>query len=473
MMSLTKKIAYNAFVQIAGKAVSVGLSLIVVGLLTRYLGQTGYGYYTTIFAFLQVFGILVDLGLQMTTAQLISDPNVSEAKIFGNIFGLRLATAIIFTALAPTVGLLFPYPNIVKAGLFLMSLTFLFSALSSIFVSVFQKYLAMGKVMAAEMAYKALLLTLTFLAVYYKLNFYAILTAAIIPSAVYFYLLFIFANKYFKIKIYFQLYEWKKIFIKSWPIALTIALNLVYFKADTIILAIFRTPAEVGIYGAPYRVLEVLINFSYLFLGLLLPQLAKNFLTKNFVQFKNLLQQGFDALIIITVPMIFGTYFTGVKIMEIVAGAEFSVSGEILKILILATGAIFIAALFGYAVVAIEKQKEMIKFYFINAVLSLMAYFIFIPIYGYWAGAWLTVISEGFILLTAYWVVYKNIKFRPKLNIFFKALTSSLVMAAVLHYLAVDNLLAIIALGAAVYLGMMGMIRGINHKLILELIKIK
>lgn len=90
---------------------------------------------------------------------------------------------------------------------------------------------------------------------------------------------------------------WTLIMKTTWPIALTIALNLIYFKGDILIMSLVRSQAEVGIYGAPYRVLEVLINIIYLFLGLLLPIFAAAASIHNYQKIKNTLQGSFDFLI--------------------------------------------------------------------------------------------------------------------------------------------------------------------------------
>ncbi|MEK7167505.1 MAG: oligosaccharide flippase family protein, partial [Patescibacteria group bacterium] len=65
----------------------------------------------------------------------------------------------------------------------------------------------------------------------------------------------------------------------TWPIALSVAITLIYFRADTLIMSFFRSPEEVGLYGAAYRVLETMIQFPYLIMGSILPLLAKHFIS--------------------------------------------------------------------------------------------------------------------------------------------------------------------------------------------------
>src|SRR3989338_6912040 len=93
-MTVARRIFFNTIYQSAGKILSTAIALVSVGLTTRYLGQTGYGEYTTVISFMGFFGILADLGLYLTATKKISDPGADKKKIRGGIFGLRLVTVI-------------------------------------------------------------------------------------------------------------------------------------------------------------------------------------------------------------------------------------------------------------------------------------------------------------------------------------------------------------------------------------------
>ena len=59
-MTLAQKIFQNTLIQTIGKAITIMIALIGFGLMTRYLGQKDFGYFSTIYAYLAIFGILVD-----------------------------------------------------------------------------------------------------------------------------------------------------------------------------------------------------------------------------------------------------------------------------------------------------------------------------------------------------------------------------------------------------------------------------
>lgn len=473
MASLTRQIARNMIYQVIGKTLSTILGLIALGMMTRYLGQEGFGGYTTIIAFLQFFGILVDFGLTLTTVQMISDPEADINKITSNIFTFRFFSALVFLGMAPIFVLFFPYSATLKIGVAVTTLSFLFIALNQVLIGIFQKNLRMGRIAIAEIAGRITLIGFITAAIYFHHGLLAVMGAVILGSAANFFMNFAFSLKYARIKFSFDFSLWKEIFRRSWPIGLSIAFNLIYLKADIIILSIVKSQAEVGLYGASYRVLDVLTTFPMMFVGLLLPVLTASWVEKNLERFKRIIQKSFDFLIIIAVPIIFGTLFLGERIVTDVAGSNFTLSGTILKILILAAGMIFIGTLFGHVIVAIQKQRAMIWGYATVALTSLVGYIIFIPHYSYWGAAWVTVYSESAIAFLTFLVVYRTTHFVPSGKIFLKSILASLAMSAAIYSLINLNLLILIALGAAIYFGALYLLRGYNKETVTEIFKLR
>ncbi len=86
---LSKRIAYNTIIAAGARIIGLALSLVILGFITRYLGQAGFGYYATILAFLYFFTILADLGLYSICLRDISRPRADEKKIASNAFTLR------------------------------------------------------------------------------------------------------------------------------------------------------------------------------------------------------------------------------------------------------------------------------------------------------------------------------------------------------------------------------------------------
>ncbi|MCX6746058.1 MAG: flippase [Candidatus Parcubacteria bacterium] len=472
-MSLTSKIAHNTAYQFGGKIIGTILGVLTVAIMTRYLGKIGFGEYSTITAYLQIFGILIDMGLSLIIIRLLADTEFENQKVINNVFTLRFFSSLVFLGLAPLIIIFLPYPLLIKIGVAIADLSFFFSSLNKILISLFQKELKMLNVTVAEIGGRLVLFVFVFIFALYDFGLLAIILAVVLGSLTNFLMNYSSAKKFVKISFAFDWPVWHKILKFTWPVAISIAFNLVYFKADTIILSLVRSQSEVGLYSAPYRILEILTNFIYLFMGLLFPVLTFAWQQKNLDRFRGMIQKTLDILLIITIPMIFGTLFVAKRLMLLIAGPEFAESGLILQILIFATAFIFINSLFGYLIVVIDKQKKIVGAYVFVAIFSLLGYILTIPKYGYFGAAAFTIISEALIFIFNFIIVTKTIKFMPSFSILYKAIAASLIMSLFLYVSRNLNVIGLFFLSSLIYLLALYLFKGLPKELILEMLKIK
>jgi len=470
-MSLVRAIAHNTAIQVAGKVISTLLGLATVAMMTRYLGPTGFGHYTTIIAFLQFFGIVVDLGLSLVVVQMTSEDPAREQSVARNIFTLRLISAAVILGLAPVAALWFPYPPLIKVGIALTSLSFFFISLNQILIGLFQRQLKMATVAVAEILGRVVLVGGVALVFIWDKGFLPIMGVIVIGSLVNLLVNTWRIRRYYHLGLAFDWSVWREALQRSWPIAVSIVFNLLYFKADTVILSLYHSAADVGIYGATYKVLEVLTQLTYLFMGLILPIYTATWAQKNFDGFKDALQKAFDATALMALPMVVGLFLVASPIMVIVAGGDFAASGPLLRILIFATAAIFFTNVFTYAIVAANLQKRMLWGFVAAAVVGLIGYFVFIPTYSYWGAAVMTLVVEVFVTFYAVAVIYRTTGFRPRLMVFAKSLAASLVMGfAVWVTLPVAPLVVAIVVGGVIYPLILHILGGYDRQLLKEIL---
>jgi O-antigen/teichoic acid export membrane protein len=432
-MSLSSKIAHNTIIQLVGKFLSTALGLISLAMMTRYLGRAGFGEYTAVINFLSFFAIIADLGLTLVTVQMISIPGVDEKKVLNNLFGLRLVSIILFIGLAPLIALLLPYSLAVKTGILIAAASFLFPALSQVLIGLFQKKLRMDKAVIAENVSRVVLIAGIYLSIKFNYGLNGILWASVISAASNFLISYLLALKYIGLKPSFDKKIWSDTISKSWPLAITIVLNLLYLKTDTLILSLVKTPSEVGLYGAAYRIIDVLSTLPFMFAGIILPLLTAYWFEQKKDLFYTTLQKSFDLMALMSLPIIAGALILARPIVVLVAGAEFAPSGLILKILIFAILAIFLGCMFAHAVVAIDKQKRMIKYYLFVSISSVLLYLILIPKFSYLGAAAATVYSELAIALLSAYVVWHQTKFIPNFKIVSKSIIASVLMGLFLY----------------------------------------
>ena len=472
-MSVANKIFTNPLWQVVIRTINIFIGVFNLALITRILGQEGFGFYTTIFAFVQMLMIFADLGLYLALLREVSSAKTSqqENKVVNNIFTIRFVASLIMVVLAPIVIQAFPYSQEVKTGVIFFILAFFFQSLISTLTAVFSKKLAMPKVAITDLFNKIIYLGLLYYLFTKSGNLNQVLLTQTIVNFLTFILFYKFLRKYVKLRLAWDFVYWRYVWRYTWPLAVTVVLNLIYFKADTLVLSGFKGPAEVGLYGAPYRVLEVLTTFPHMFMSLILPLFTAAWIAKNFDKLKNVLQHTFDFFSILTIGMIVGTWLISQPLMVMLAGPEFAASGPILNILVVATASIFFGTLFTYLVVALRLQKKMIKFFLIAALVGLIGYFVFIPQFSYWAAAYTTLAIEVLIAIFACFLVKKYWAFKLNFHVMFKSLLAGIVTLAILWSFKDFNIFITAILAVIVYTLVLILTKAISKDLLKQVFK--
>ena len=470
-MSLTHQVAKNTLFQVISKAIALVVGVVVIGLMTRYLGVFGFGEYSTIVAYLAFFGILADFGLQISVVNLMNDGRFDQGKVFSTAFTFRFLTALILFLLSSIIILAFPYSYTIKVGVWIAAIAYFALALHQLLIGLFQHHMRMHEVTIAEVSGKIFLLIATYLGVHYDVGFFWLLTLIVIASVLQTIILFAYAKRITPLKLTIDTVICKALISDSWPIAISIVFNLIYFKADTLVLSLTRSQEEVGLYSAAYRMLEVLIGYPYLFVGLLLPVLAKSWAMNDKERYARVLQKTFDALVVLAAPIVVGTILTADKIMVLIAGEKFIDSANALRILIVATGIIFVNVVFGYAIVIIKKQKSMLLGYIATAVIALTLYLTLIPRYSFIAAAWITVGAEGIMLLLNYFVSTKSSGIRVSFANAFKICVSAGIMGVVVSQILYLPFAVIVLIACTVYVALLMVMRIITKELITSLVR--
>lgn len=403
-MHPSRAIATNTIVQSMGKIVSVALGWGVVVMMTRALGASGFGEYTIMTAFLHFFGVAVDFGFVLVSSQLLAEREEDQEKVFANLLTFRFVTALAIVAIAPAVIWLFPYSVVVKQGVVILSLSFFFAALMQVFTGFYQKELKMGRVLLGEIVSRLILIGGVWHAIATGRGLLYMMVAVVVGALANLLILVFLAGGKIRFRFAYDAEIWRLIWRRAWPLMLTIILNLIYLKADTVILSFVRSEAEVGIYGAMYRVFEVLVTFPTMFAGLLLPILSAARARGDSAGFQKTASDGLAVLIYAIVPMVIGILFTAPMVAQLF-GADFAPEGAtLLRLLVLANAAVFLGTYFAHLVVAADQQKKMIVPFAITAAVGLIGYLIFIPRYGAYGAASMTFVSEAIIAILAYGV---------------------------------------------------------------------
>ena len=436
-MEISKNIAINTIASYIGRAVGTIFALTSIGLITRALGKEGFGEYSTIVAFLTTAQILADLGLHQLLTREISQHPEREKELFSQFFTLRLVFAVLFLSVAAGIVFLFPYSTDVKAGVAVSAIAFVFLSLSQLFSSIFQKYIQVYKAAFAELIGRAAQLGVVAFFFITSPGLLGFLAALILGSFSIFAVNAFFAYRLVPFRLSISFTRWRYILKETLPIAASIAFTMLYFRADTILLSILGTQEEVGVYNVAYKVLEALIFFPAVFVGLMMPAMSR-YAKDSRKKLGELLGRLTDVATIFALPMVVGGILLSASFVNIIGGPEFLVSAQTLQILFIAVGVIFYGTLFGSAVIALNLQKYAMWAYLVGFVVNFVANIIVIPKYSYIGAAWTTVGTEVLVTLFLAALVWRTIRYHPSFPKTSMAVLGTAVVTAFIFLLAPD-----------------------------------
>ena len=173
---------------------------------------------------------------------------------------------------------------------------------------------------------------------------------------------------------------------------------IIYTRIDVLLLSLYRTSGEVGLYGAAYKVLTTLTLLSTSVLPALYPNLSRAYVRSR-RQLRVIFSLAFLGLFTLGVLAAVILSLMAKWLIVHIFGAEFTGSVAAFRILVWAVVFIYTNNLCGVTLNAINKTKINVWIVGVGAIVNVVANIILIPHLGYIATSITTVLTEGFILL--------------------------------------------------------------------------
>ncbi len=410
MKNYIQKVAYNTGTQIIGKLVVIIISLVITAFITRYTGPKLYGYYVLIATYLALAGSFYDIGVGTIGSREIARFPKKSSSIMSNVFSLRFLFAIITFAGVVIISLL-TYSGdtfiILRQAIIISAFTILINNLTSSWITIFLARLKMGHIAFSEVLNRAFVLFGVFLVIKYDLGFLAIVWATVLGNLLQLAVVNIFAKYLFHLKLFFTQKDWKKFFIDSWPLGLFLILANLLFRIDTIFISYLRDAKEVGLYGVSYKVFDIILASGTFFAGSVFPIIASRLQQRDTEGLSRAVRRSLEFMLFISLPLVIFTFFLAREIILFIAGKEFITATFSLKVLSVAVVFSFFGLLFGYLMVAKNKQKIALVIISVGLTINVILNLIFIPKFGFNAAAITTLLAQFIYFITTGYFILK------------------------------------------------------------------
>ena len=404
---MLKRPILNTWVQIVAKGITVLISLVTTGLLTRKLGVSVYGSYTLVISVFLLLDSISDFGTKVMGVKEASGRERSERnELFMQVAWTRLLTTLLAFILG--IILIFTWSgfSLIKNEA-LVALTMIwFTSVAGSLEIIFQTEMRMEMKVLMDIIFPLIFL-ITLLGWGGPINlmwvFCVYLIARILSLSIGWKLLKKVLGS-FKFQFLNKKFVWK--FLKeSWPMGIYMLVFTGYDRAiDSLMIDKFIGIKEVAFYGLAYKIYANMVQPAYFFVNSIFPILSgKSENKKSLFKWSVLIVLG---TLIILIPL---AYLLAPMAINILAGSGFELSIKVLRILLVALVFSYISHLVGFTLIAKGGQKQILILGLITLVFNFIGNLLMIPRFGIIGAAWVTGFSEALACGMMIWALKKSL----------------------------------------------------------------
>jgi len=415
-MTIKYTVELNTFWQIVARGISALTTFIITIIIGRRFGSVGLGDFVKITTYLAFFYLISDFGLNAVYLQkyISGKEDVSDGT-WKSLFFLRVLMSTFLMLFAIVILTIFPhgttqgYTTLARFGILLFTPTIFLQALITSANVLFQKYLRydLSALSGITGSLVSLVLIISFPRALDRSTGVTVAIASLLLGS--------FATTGIALLLTKKLYQkgphppivssMKSLFITSIPLGITLIFNLIYFRVDSIILTLTRSTTEVGVYGLAYKIFEVFLVLPTFVMNSIYPIMLRETNAKRNRESRSIVFRSLMFLFISSIIVLLTLWYVAPLITRI--KNDFNSGIELLRILALGIPFFFLSSLTMWMLIARKQQIILMFIYGISMMINIILNIMFIPTYGTTAAAWITVISEGIVLIMSGFVVWR------------------------------------------------------------------
>lgn len=372
---------------------TVILSLVTTAILTRKLGTEVYGNFLLITSVWLLFDSAADFGSKVIGVKEASVKEKNQRnEIYVQVAWFRCLTSLLLFFVGLFVILLWPgFDGLEIEALFAL-LMIGFTAIAGSLEIIFQTEMRMDLKVWGEIVFPLIFVVFVWLSGK-EINliwlFGVYLLARILSLILSIGLVKKLISNLKLVKVDFEFL--KKFLEQTWPMGVYMILFSGYDRAvDSVLIKQLIGVKDLAYYGLAYKIYGSLIQPAYFLVNSVFPLLSGRVDNKRklFWQTTGLMFLG--ALLV--APTI---YFLAPWIVIVLAGTDYLVSVEVLRVLLLAMVFAYLGHLVGFTLIAKGKQKLILLIGVVSLIVNIGGNLLFIPRFGIMGAAWVTVATEA------------------------------------------------------------------------------
>lgn len=461
-MSNVRNISKNFIVLSLSQVLSTGLSLVLVILITRFIGDEGYGKLSFAISLAAILTILNPLGLDSLMTREVARHKDTASKYLGNILMIEILLSLlpfIFISIAVSA-MQFPQDTITL--IYIFGGYNIINIFSNVMRSIFRAYEKMEYIALLSLISNVIIVTASSIIILLGYNLVAIaciyLAAGIIDLLLTFYITF---KHFVRPKIEMDFAFWRQIIPSAIPFAIIALIVTTYTQIDIIILRAIQDDATVGWYKAATALVYAFSGIPAILSTAIYPVMSR-FHVSSKESLKLTIQKSARYLLILSVPITIGIMLLAEPIITIFYGVDFIPAVPALRVLAFYVPFCFLNIILGTMLYSVNKQKTRLYCYLFSTLARIALNILLIYKLSLTGAAVAIVASEVLLFALNY---YFSAKYIPHLNIvpmIIKPTLAGICMGVLVYYLQYINLFLLIAIAAIVYFAIFIALRGFD-----------
>ena len=372
----------------------------------RELGPEGFGQFMFAIAYVGLFGVLFEGGIDILTMRELAGGTVDANEFFSHTVLLKLMSSavvgLIVTASIFVVG-------IPPAARVLIFITIMYNVANTVMIH-FRFYFRAFEVMQYEaisiIVEKLSVLVFCGLSLYFTHNVSTFMVSYSMAYAFSALLTLGFLKGQISLPRWpFNMpYLWKEIVKPALPFALMGVFMVLYFRSSTIMIRALTGREElVGYYNAGYRLIEGFVLFPSIIVTPLYASFSKQ--RNDLKPLKPSIYSAARIILFVSVMIATPIFIFRKEFTTLLFGEQYTQATATVGTLVFAMIPIGVTWLFGSVVGAIGRQAKLNVFIAIISALNIVTNFIMITSYGIQGAVVTTLATEVAICVSCWWVV--------------------------------------------------------------------
>ncbi|MHB8059827.1 MAG: flippase [Gaiellaceae bacterium] len=409
-----RAISWDIAVQVAGRFANLALGVVVTALLARTLGDGGFGVWSTLLAITSLVAIVGNPGLEQVAVRCAAAEPEQEPQWLGALLVLRQLLSVLAMALCiATVALITPNREALIAGVVMM-LSLLVATASSLRV-VFQLRVRNSYAIAAMTIQSILWAAVVVWAYLTSAGIVALAIGFTVVTSIASLLQGALALRLTRVRFDGIRRHSAELIKVGVPVAFGSMLVVGYGQIDQVLVFRIAGSQEAGYYAAAYRLFSqssfVPVSVSTTVFALL----AASFVDDS-EKFRALLQTSLELLLAVAIGALALTAVYSSEIISLLFGRGFDRAAAALPVLMGAFVLVSIGYLQDLLVIISRRQNRFVIAAALALVLNVGLNIALIPRYGFMAAAWITLVTEVFVVSARWLVVRSKLPARPVLG---------------------------------------------------------